>query len=486
MYKYFSINIFVLPTSNIIKKLTDRKYSTNKFFLIDLSKKELAYYSYKKINNASTIFAKKLIQQKLKPKDKIAIVLENSAEFIVMLLGAIKCGVVPVLINPKLSSVQIENIMRESNCKIVFDFKNSFVDFENLLEQEECEIYNPLPSDPIFVLYTSGSSGLPKGTIISHKNYNHMISQSSSTNSIKNNKYVSLISSPLFHANGLNSFFTSYNNYSTVVLFSKFEATSYIKAIEKFKVDCLFCVPSVLSMLLREEQLLKKTNLSSVNLIISASSDISQTLIDNVYKYFPHAELFNTYGSTETGMLLFGHHPAGVPRPVKSVGYPNKNFQFRIVDGILEVNGPLLIKEYTKDKDPRIKEDGFFVTNDLFEIDNNGFYYFLGQADDMFKCGGYRVYPRSVENILEEHPAVTSAVVLGIPDDVKGYKPYAFVTLCKNITEEELKEYTLKAGPAYQHPRRIWFVNSMPLTDTNKIDRKELMKRAIEELNLPH
>ena len=251
-------------------------------------------------------------------------------------------------------------------------------------------------------------------------------------------------------------------------------------------MDSLYCAPSMLSMLLQEEQLLKKTNLLSVNLIICASSDISQHLVDNIYKYFTRAELRNTYGSTEVGGgILFGPHPMGLPTPRGSVGYPNKNFQCRLVDGILEIKGPLLAKGYTTKKE-LFKKDGFFSTNDLFEVDNNGFYYFLGRADNMFKCGGYSIYPESIESMLEKHPAVISAAVIGVPDEVKGHKPYAFVLRSADITETELKEYALKNGPSYQHPRRIWFVDVMPLNGTNKIDKKELMKRAITQLNLPH
>jgi acyl-coenzyme A synthetase/AMP-(fatty) acid ligase len=128
------------------------------------------------------------------------------------------------------------------------------------------------------------------------------------------------------------------------------------------------------------------------------------------------------------------------------------------------------------DNNQSFTEDGFFITNDLFKVDRDGFYYFLGRADDMFKCGGNSVYPTLVEEILESHPAVIAAVVVGIEDDIKGYKPYAFVVIKKHTTidELELKQYVLDHGPAYQHPRRIWFIDEFPLLAGNKIDKEKL------------
>jgi acyl-coenzyme A synthetase/AMP-(fatty) acid ligase len=124
-------------------------------------------------------------------------------------------------------------------------------------------------------------------------------------------------------------------------------------------------------------------------------------------------------------------------------------------------------------------QDGFFITNDLFKVDQDGYYYFLGRADDIFKCGGNKVNPEEVEEILESHPAVATSAVIGLDDEIKGKKPYAFVVLekGKTATQEELINYSLNNGPAYQHPRQIWFLDELPLAGTNKVN-----KRYLEEL----
>jgi acyl-coenzyme A synthetase/AMP-(fatty) acid ligase len=229
----------------------------------------------------------------------------------------------------------------------------------------------------------------------------------------------------------------------------------------------------MLSMMF-QDTFIEQADVSSLRQIRSASSHLSQKLSDTVKTYFPNASIFNSYGTTEVGPALFAPHPKGIPRPATSVGYPAEGIEYRIVDRILQIKSPSMI--LNNDNNQSFTEDGFFITNDFFKVDCDGFYYFLGRADDMFKCGGNSVYPAQVEEILESHPDVISAVVIGIEDDIKGYKPCAFVVVKKHTTidELELKQYVLDNGPAYQHPRRIWFINEFPLLAGNKIDKEKL------------
>jgi len=232
----------------------------------------------------------------------------------------------------------------------------------------------------------------------------------------------------------------------------------------------------MMAMMIQDEHV-KTADLTSLKHIRSASSHFSKKLSESVKKYFPNAVVLNSYGITEVGPGLFGPHPDGLPRPVTSVGYPAHGIEYRIVDGVLQVKSPSMMTSYYKKAvEDSLTEDGFFNTKDIFRIDENGFYYFLGRSDDMFKCGANRVYPADVESILDNHPAVNSSFVLGLADDIKGAKPYAFVVLenGKQVSEDELKQYCLARGPAYQHPRRIWFLDKMPLAGTNKINKKEL------------
>jgi len=124
--------------------------------------------------------------------------------------------------------------------------------------------------------------------------------------------------------------------------------------------------------------------------------------------------------------------------------------------------------------------DGFYRTGDVFRRDADGFHYFLGRTDDMFVSGGENIYPGDVERMLERHPAVAQACVVPIDDDIKGQKPVAFIIAkaAQKPDAEDIKRFALAHAPAYQHPRFVWFVDQLPLSTTNKIDRAALKLEA--------
>jgi acyl-CoA synthetase (AMP-forming)/AMP-acid ligase II len=130
---------------------------------------------------------------------------------------------------------------------------------------------------------------------------------------------------------------------------------------------------------------------------------------------------------------------------------------------------------------PPVTSDGFHHTGDLFEVDDQGFFWFAGREDDVFKCGGETVYPQAVEEALEAHPAVLSAVVLPVPDALKGRKPVAFVLVSPGFEFDEraLQQHVLGRLEPFAHPRRIWPLDAFPLAAANKVDRKRLAEAAL-------
>jgi acyl-CoA synthetase (AMP-forming)/AMP-acid ligase II len=131
-------------------------------------------------------------------------------------------------------------------------------------------------------------------------------------------------------------------------------------------------------------------------------------------------------------------------------------------------------------------KDGYYRTSDVFRRDENGFFYFVGRVDDMFVCGGENIYPGEVEKMLERHPGIHQAAVLPVPDELKGHKPVAFVVKASGVRldEQEIKSYALAHAPAYQHPRRVFFVEEMPLAGTNKIDKRVLAKQIPQGMEI--
>jgi acyl-CoA synthetase (AMP-forming)/AMP-acid ligase II len=126
-------------------------------------------------------------------------------------------------------------------------------------------------------------------------------------------------------------------------------------------------------------------------------------------------------------------------------------------------------------------DDGYYITGDIMRRDANGFYYFVGRADDMFVCNGENIYPGEVETMLERHAAIHQACIVPVPDEIRGHKPVAFVVpeAGRRVTAQDVTDYALAHAPAYMHPRQVEFVAELPLAGTNKVDRAALTQRAM-------
>lgn len=281
----------------------------------------------------------------------------------------------------------------------------------------------------------------------------------------------------------------------TLVLLPRFDPADFLRAIERHRVTELTGVPPMFAMLGAHQELIARLDLSSVTRITMGSAPASDDLLLSLKRWFPNCEVSQSYGTTESGPGAFGLHPT-LPTPRGSVGVARTVPETRLVDadgiptdarrGVLEVRSPSLMLGYRNRPDvvPPITPDGFHHTGDVFEIDDDGFFYFRGREDDMFSSGGENVFPQSVEEVLETHPAVLSAVVVPVPDAVKGNKPVAFVLLHQEsragFDEQELKQHVLDRIEPFAHPRRIWALDRFPLAATNKVDRKALARLAAE------
>ena len=250
----------------------------------------------------------------------------------------------------------------------------------------------------------------------------------------------------------------------------------------------------MIAMMLREKELLARTDLSSVEFVRMGSAPVSASLMEALRQALPRAAVTNAYGTTEAGPVVFGPHPKGLPQPELSVGYPHPNVMLRLVDGdnrnaeqgVLEMKCPALMLGYHSRPDvrPPFTADGFYITGDVFRRDANGFHTFVGRTDDMFVSGGENIYPAEVERLLERHSDIAQAAVVPIEDEIKGQKPVAFVVPKpgRAPSEDDVKRFALANAPAYAHPRFVWFVDELPLASTNKVDRAALHRIAQERI----
>ena len=485
--------------------LIPRERDLQKVALIDLGgERSPREFTFAAIDEMANGVARALSKRGLNHGDRVALLSANRAEYLAAYYGIMRAGFVAVPVNFKFPRETIHFIIRDAGAKLVFCdtartadcpsdlpvvcFGSSFDDF---LDPGPFQAVTPHKDEPAMFLYTSGSTGTPKGVVLSHQSHIWVV-ETRLAPGLDRHRY--LIAAPLYHMNALALAKLACAAYATIVLLPQFDARAYIAAIGQYRCTWLTAVPPMIAMMLRERDLLARTNLSSVEFVRMGSAPVSGALMAALHAALPRAAVTNAYGTTEAGPVVFGPHPRGLPQPELSVGYPHPKVALRLVDGenrdaaqgVLEMKCPAMMLGYHNRPDvaPPITPDGFYITGDVFRRDANGFHYFVGRTDDMFVSGGENIYPADVERMLERHPDIAQAAVVPIEDNIKGQKPVAFVIRKPGhaLDDESVKRFALQHAPAYQHPRFVWFVDELPLASTNKLDRGALMRMAEERI----
>jgi long-chain acyl-CoA synthetase len=465
--------------------------------------------TYGELDGLANGVARALTRGGFKTGERIAILSANRAEYVAAFLGIMRAGLIAVPVNFKFPAALSNFVIRDSGARLVFcdvarladapaDIPSVVFDgadagsFASFLDMGPHEAYASAPDDPAMFLYTSGSTGKPKGVMLSHGSHLWVARTRARAQPPEAHRF--LVAAPMYHMNALTLVLMSLYGHGTVVLLPQFNARVYISAIERYAVTWLTSVPPMIAMMLREKDLMERTDLSSVRFIRMGSAPVSESLLAQINQALPNARLTNVYGTTEGGPIVFGPHPQGLEPPPLSVGYPHPEVDVRLLDapetgpasGVLAVRSPAVMLGYHNRADllVPITADGFYITGDVFRRDEQGFYSFVGRADDMFVSGGENIFPGEVEQMLETHPEIVQSCVVPVADDIKGTKPVAFVVgrAGSALTEAQVKQHALEHAPAYQHPRRVWFVDALPLASTNKIDRAALKATALASL----
>jgi acyl-CoA synthetase (AMP-forming)/AMP-acid ligase II len=456
--------------------------------------------SFRELDAMCDAAARGLVRAGLVPGERIGLLSLNRAEFIITLLGAMRAGVVPVPINIKLAAETIAYILRDAGVKLVFtepalrdlcpagtrvvEFGGIGDDaFERFVDPGPFIAFEPAPDSVAVQPYTSGSTGRPKGVLLTHYGQNWSRRILAHTRGTTEHDVI-LIAAPLYHKNALNAIKQGLTAGATLPLLPQFSVERYIEAIGHYRCTVISGVPTMMSMALAQKHKLATTDTTSVRTVMMGSAPASRQLLAELRHAFPNAEPLVVYGITEGGPVPLGPHPEGKPRPPGSIGAPYPGTEVKLINGPHDDEGELIVKNpgtllayhnLPQETANRIRE-GWYHTGDICRRDAEGFYYFIGRTDDMFVCGGENIFPVEIESLLEQHPAVHQAAVLPFDHALKGQVPYAFVVLKSGsaAAEEDIKQFALANGPAYQHPRRVFFLERMPLAGTNKIDQHRL------------
>lgn len=461
-------------------------------------------YTHAEIDRLAMACARGLLRAGLRRGDRVGILSGNRAEFLVAWFGILRAGLVAVPANHKLPGETIAAVLEDADVKLIFcdDTRRPMVpdrvaavqfdnDFARFLDPGSFQSVSPVEDEDAFVLYTSGSSGRPKGVSLTHRGYLWVVKMRLRGGPCEHHRL--LVAAPLYHINALGMAMFVFAAQAGMVLLPQFNARRYVECIGRFRCSWLTAVPTMLTLALREQEALASTDLSSVKVVRMGSAPVVGSLFQDVRRTFPEAIVSNGYGTTEAGPMVFGPSPDGRPVPDCALGWPMADVDVRIVDklgrdadeGVLWIRSPCTMKGYLGLPEKTcevLTPDGWSISGDVLRRDENDCYWFVGRSDDMFVCGGENIYPGEVELMLEKHPGIVQACVVPVPDAIKGEKPFAFVVTRAGaqLSEDDVKKYAVGAAPAYQHPRRVVFMKELPLASTNKVDRQALKRLAME------
>ncbi|OLT55494.1 long-chain-fatty-acid--CoA ligase [Corynebacterium sp. CNJ-954] len=494
---------------NLAAMLTEATSATPDKTLVYLGDEEL---SYAQIDEASGRLAATLRKAGYGPGDAVAVQLPNIPQFLIAYFGLLKAGMVMVPLNPLLAAREVAYHLDDSDSRALITFDQfaasamtgaagdapvyvvgetpqGALPFEELLVEEDTgEVVARSSDDTAVRLYTSGTTGSPKGAELTHFQLYMNCTVAGSLFGIRSDD-ISVGVLPLFHVFGLSSVLNVAVRYGgSLVLVPRFDAEAVVRAIEDHGATVFAGVPTMYMAMLQADT--EGRDVSSLRAASSGGASIPGEVIRAFEEKFPGVIVLEGYGLSETAATCTFNISAE-ERKVLSVGKPIWGVDVKIINddgesqpqgsehrGEVLVRGHNVMKEYYKRSEATEEalRDGWLHTGDVGYLDEDGFLFIVDRLKDLVIRGGYNVYPREVEEELYTHPAVAEAAVVGREDARLGEEVVAYVSLKpgRTTTEDELIAYCKERLAAYKYPRAVSILSELPKGPTGKILKREL------------
>jgi long-chain acyl-CoA synthetase len=468
--------------------------------------------TYAALEEASARAAGLLRARGVAPGDRVGIMLPNVPEFAIAYYGVLRAGGTVVPMNPLLREREVEYYVADSGARLLFAWHQVADEAAQGAKKAGAEtvavtpgglaaMLTGFPPDPepvsrdgqdtAVILYTSGTTGKPKGAELTHANLGINAAVMASTLLHLGPEDVVMGCLPLFHSFGqtcgLNA---AVGVGATLTLIPRFDPGQALQVIARDQVTIFEGVPTMYAAMLAAPNR-GDVDVSCLRVCVSGGAALPVEVLRAFEEAFG-TMILEGYGLSETSPVASFNHPDRVRKP-GSIGTPIEGVEMRVVDaegrelpvgevGEIAIRGHNIMKGYWRRPDATTEAipDGWFRTGDIGRVDDDGYFAIVDRKKDLIIRGGYNVYPREIEEVLYEHPAVAEAAVIGIPHPTHGEEVGAAVALKPGVqaAPEEIRDFVKGQVAAYKYPRRVWIVEALPKTATGKIVKREIIPPA--------
>ncbi|MBO8190488.1 long-chain fatty acid--CoA ligase [Streptomyces oryzae] len=491
--------------SNLVTFLTESAWADGEHIAVRQDDRVL---TYAQLNDTSARIATLLRAKGVRPGDRVALVMPNVTDFLVAYYGILRFGGIAVPMNPLWKAREIAFALQDSGAAIVLAFPPfgyeaakaaaetgvecliTDATFDALMQATEPvpEVADRAQDDTAVILYTSGTTGAPKGAALTHHNLMTNAVTAAETLLHVGPNDVLFGGLPMFHAFGQTcALNTAVATGATLSLLQRFQPDKALEIMHRDRVTIFLGVPTMYTALLGAG-VPDDYDLSGLRLAVSGGASLPVEVLHNFEREFG-VTVLEGYGLSETSPVASFNLPDR-PRKAGSIGLPIRGVELKLVAddgttagpgevGEIAIRGENVMKGYWSRPDATAEaiRDGWFHSGDLARADEDGYYFIVDRKKDLIIRGGYNVYPREIEEVLYEHPDVAEAAVVGVPHEVHGEEVAAVVALRDGAqaTAEQIRDHVRQRVAAYKYPRIVTFAEALPKGATGKILKREIV-----------